>query len=278
MKPLDAAHLTVSVPWPVRLFGEGMECFGLPVLSVALNLRTAIRVTKRDDDFCSVRGHRVDAPITFDSDLHQLRGAGTRALSLAIKALQTCDVALDRGYDFELFTLVPEIEDVPNSPALLVAWVATLLTLSEQVKDKSGNEIANLACAALDKGPDSAGAIADIHACVLGGATFIRDPGNPVIEQIERALPGMVYAYPTPPVSTLFCLSEMRERARSAIAAATAALPGFTLSDTPLDDILPKLSEPALKEYADLVYAHLSNRDACVTCQRKVKMSSFVPS
>ena len=264
MKRQQRQGLTVSVPWPVRLFGDGQEEFGLPSISVALSLRTAIRAIPRKDGLHSVAARGLSSPVRFDPHAEDPPPKSIPSLCRALRALQPYDLELERGFDFEVHTLVPKVEKILDSPALTVAWIVVLLALHDRIKDLSGYQITALASGAFKGDETYARAVPDVCTCVLGGTLFIRGGATPKIAQIERALPGLVLVHSSGRPRSLPSLRGLVHDTREAVESMQTLFEGFHLAETSLDEAVARLRELPRDALAGMLYAQLSNRDICL--------------
>ena len=261
--------LIVSVPWPVRLFGDLQYFLGLPAITLALDLRTAVASTPRTDGRFSVSAAWIPEPLSFDPREAAEAFSQMPALSRAFRAAPPRKENIQGGFDFHVISRVPWTEALPDSPALLAAWTVALLTLDGQLVDLSANETAEAACRAYRYEPPTARWIPETYACILGGMTFL-EPGDPVlpvakpskVAPIERALPGIVSCYAGPGVKDSDRHALAVRNTLSALSSIVKSQEGFNLRDASEDAVIPRLRELPEGD-AGIVYAHLTMRDLC---------------
>jgi len=260
----------VSVPWPVRLFGDAQEELGLPVISAAVGLRTAIRARPRRDALSSVSARGLPAAFLFEPKARKEALKRMPSLAKALEGLRVAGLSFDRGCDFEIHTQVSEAEDLLSSPALVVAWIVTLLILEDRISDVSGDRIATLACATLKGEQAQARTVADIRTCVLGGTLFIGGGEKPQVRPIQQALPGLVLAYPRRRRRADKAHVELIRKTRRVAANARSVFAGFDLAATPFDRVVPTLGRLSESD-ARILYAQLGLRDLCHEAQKMLE-------
>jgi hypothetical protein len=261
--------LIVSVPWPVRLFGDLQYFLGLPAITLALDLRTAVAATPRSDGRFSVSASWIPEPLPFG--LREAAEAFPQmpALSRALGAAPPRQEKIQGGFDFHVFSRAPSTEALPDSPALLAAWIVALLSLDARLADLSANETADAACRAYLHEPPAARWIPETYACVLGGMLFI-EPGDPAlpaakpvkVAPIDRALPGIVNCCAGPSAQGLDRHARAVRDTLSALDGIVKLQEGFRLRDASEDALIPRLRELPEAD-AGVLYAHLTMRDLC---------------
>ncbi len=263
--------LIVSVPWPVRLFGDLQYFLGLPAITLALDLRTAVASTPRTDGRFSVSAAWIPEPLSFDPREAAEAFTQMPALSRALRAAPPRKERIQDGFDFHVISRVPWTEALPDSPALLAAWTVALLSLDAQLAELSANETAEAACRAYRYEPPTARWIPETYACILGGMLFL-DPrtdsgtlpaATPAqVAPIDRALPGIVSCCAGPGGKDLDRHARAVRNTLSALSGIVKLQEGFNLRDASEDAVIPRLRELPEAD-AGVVYAHLAMRDLC---------------
>jgi hypothetical protein len=258
----DTDRLTVSLPWPVRLYGDFQDALGLPCISAAIDVRTAIRARPREDAAFTISGHGLDETIRLDSGAVG-HADSVPSLVRALEVVRSQKFALKRGYDFEIVTRVPGIENFPASPILTATWVATLTYLSESMKDVSGMDLAQLAWEAV-RTMDDSWHWPETVVAILGGARYFEDSGEGLSESLGRDLPGMVLGWVDDAP-----LASPRRFADDAVAAREALediMGEGALISEPFDAIAAQLQDLS-PDHAQVIYAHLMLREQCASAR-----------
>jgi galactokinase len=261
--------LIVSAPWPVRLFGDLQYFLGLPAITLALDLRTAVAATPRGDGRFSVSAAWIAEPLPFEPDEAAKAFSQMPALSRALRAAPPRKEKLQDGFDFHVLSRAPWTEALPDSPALLAAWTVALLSLDEQLADLSANETAQAACRAYRDEQPTARWIPETYACILGGMLLL-DPrsesgalsaAKPArVAPIDRALPGIVSCCAGPGGRSRDRHAQAVRGTLSALSSIVKLQEGFNLRDASDDEVIPRLRELPDAD-AGVVYAHLAMRD-----------------
>ena len=259
-------RLIVSVPWPLRLFGDLQEPFGLPSITAAVDIPTGVGAVPRSDGLACINAAGLAEPVTFDPRSEDKKQPPIPSFSGAVRALRKKGVALDRGFDFQVYTRVPAVERVLESPAMVAAWTITLLALCGRLRELSGSEVADFARAAFDEQEPRPQGSAEIVTCVLGGALFIRSGEKAEALPIERELPGLVLGYTRAPVVKRDHGSEIVRETRLAV----GEMENFSIAETSLDEAIPRFAELDERR-AGLLYAHLMNRDLCARAYEMIE-------
>jgi len=263
--------LIASVPWPVRLFGDLQYFLGLPAITLALDLRTAVAATPRSDGRFTVSAAWIPKPLPFEPGEAAKAFPQMPALSRALRAAPPRKEKLQDGCDFHVLSRAPWTEALPDSPALLAAWTVALLTLDGRLADLSANETAEAACRGYQDEPPSARWIPETYACILGGMVFLEprsDSGalssaRPAkVAPIDRELPGIVSCYAGPGGTGLDRHAQAVRSTLSALSGIVKSQEGFNLRDASDDEVIPRLRELPDAD-AGVVYAHLAMRDLC---------------
>ncbi len=259
--------LIVSVPWPVRLFGDLQYFLGLPAITLALDLRTAVAATPRGDGRLTVSAAWIPEPLAFEPGEAAEAFPAMPALSKALRAAPPRKEKLQDGFDFHVLSRTAWTDALPDSPALLAAWAVALLALDEKLADLSANETAQAVCRAFRDEPRTAWWIPETYACILGGMLFL-EPGDAAlaaaqpgrVAPIDRALPGIVSCCAGPGGNSLDRHAQAVRGTLSALSAFVKLHEGFNLRDASDEEVIPLLRELPGAD-AGLVYAHLEMRD-----------------
>ena len=254
--------LVASVPWPVHLFGGLHALPGMGTISVATDLRTGISASARSDRVLSVEVAGLPGVLTFDLDNLPETTRGIPSLGMALKALRAINKPPRSGFDFRIYSRVPDIGRHLDSPALVAAWTVTLLALHGGIGDYSGGEIAEIACRALRGSPAEVRGRAEVYTCVLGGTLFIKHGEKPEALPIERQIPGIILGFVSSRRPKIPAIEDTLLRVAGAFQSLKQVHAGIVPGKVPLDDVVPGLGQLSARE-AGIVYAYLELRDLC---------------
>lgn len=267
MNPPEVRRQVVSVPWPIRLFGDLQEALHLPSITAAVDIRTAIVVQPRQEHTFRISGRGLPEPLTLDSEDETACAARVPSFARALRVVAAGKFGLKSGYDFEVHTRVPGIENLMDCPVATVNWVVTLLALGGGLRDLCGEEVARLAAEAVAKEGSVSWGLAETYACILGGMQTLEWAGKPRIAHLERALPGMVLGYS--PGSVVRHQGAVLRKTGSAIQRLESIIGETSFAVVSFDEVVPLLRGLS-DDDARAVYAHLGIRDYCYEARELV--------
>jgi len=259
---LKRGGLLVSVPWPLRLFGDLQDELELPALTMAADLRTAVAATPTEARRWRVDAPWLSSPVTFDPGSQGRQPLELSSLAGTVRALERRGIRFERGFDFKVHTRLPARENLPYSPALTAAWTASLLALHGRLADLSGADVAEIACGALDTGAARMPAAAEVYTCVLGGTLITRHEGRLCALAVERNVPGILLVRPTRRVDTSELVRDVAGETAMALQSMRDRTAGFRLDDAPLSEVVPQLRGLS-ERHAGIIYALGRGRDVC---------------
>ena len=250
----------ISIPWPIRLFGDLQEGLGLPAIVAALDLRSAVVAKARSDSQFTVSGHGMTTPVVVEPGGDTDFVAAMPAFAAALQAVARKKLSLKCGYDFTLHTRVPGLADLNDGAIGAVLWVVTLLALGGGMEELAAEEVAAMVMEVVPEREGEPWGAPEIHGAILGGLQYIAPGETPRDIGASRPLNGFVVGYAPE--------GRAPERARAARQAAVALEPvaatlGVSgLGEAGSDDVLGCLGQLP-EEVATLAYAHMVIRDHC---------------
>ena len=273
----DARTITAVAPGRICLFGEHQDYLGLPVIAMAVD--RDFRITHTPDDQTKLfRIHTPDLPDAPPRilDIHAPTPGGPDDYCWGIaQVLLEEGFVFPRGGDAIFRSNIPFRAGCSSSSAMSAAFMRLLLEIGEHPRRNDyvndPERVAYLVYRGEKEKFNGAGGMMDQYSCYLGGLLHVYPagfPGTPEIatnfgvEQLACDLTDIILIDSGQPKDTQGVLSKVGDRARQAVADATAALPGFDLRTTDLSQYTS--SESAVPEPArTIVRDHLLNRDLC---------------
>ena len=202
-------RFSASAPGRICLFGEHQDYFGFPVVASAIDLRTTIHTSSREDRLVQVQLTDLNKRCTYDLD--DLENPNPREYLLVALHLAKREGWLPQmGWDAEVSSQIPMQAGASSSSALLVAWCAVIAHRSGQNWNQEW--IARAAWRAEVEWFNEPGGMMDQTVCALGGTQLIEfDPVyNPVLLPVP---PGTWVLFDSmEPKDTLGILSRAKDR------------------------------------------------------------------
>ena len=134
----------VSAPGRICLFGEHSDYLGLPVMTMAIDLRMKISATPRRD-----KKFRILMPDIGEEDAfvpsRALKYQKPRDyLRAGVNVLKRRGFQFQKGFDFEIRSDIPVNAGASSSSALVIAWLKMLLTVEQSSLMWNALEIAKM--------------------------------------------------------------------------------------------------------------------------------------
>lgn len=176
--PHPPRHVETSAPGRLCLFGEHQDYLGLPVIAMAIDLRIALRGTRREDALFHLSMPDIGEELTIDPGRDLPHRHGRDYLSAGVNVLRREGIAWTRGYDITITSRIPVNSGTSSSSALQVAWMAFLLTAAGDARASDPECIARLAHRSEVTEFGAPGGMMDHYACAFGGLLHIdcREP------------------------------------------------------------------------------------------------------
>ena len=255
-------RILVTVPWPVRLFGDLQDDLGLPALAVATDLRTAVGATPTTEKTYGVDIPWVDGVARLDPDAPDKCPDALSPIAHVLATLRDRGMPVDGGFDFKLYSRVPKEEALAESPVLTVIWTVAALAAHKQIETLSGGEVAAIACTALEKSSARSSGNVEIQTCVMGGALMTRPDLDAKPLAVERTIPGLILAFPAEPISPASRAGEAIRKTREATSRLEELMPDFNVAQSHMSNVMAHLNTLS-PEHAGIIYGHLTMRELC---------------
>jgi len=172
-------RFTVSAPGRVCLYGEHQDYLGMPSVVMAINLRCRIHIEERADQKVVWSSPNLGVEYSGEFDLSNLeesevKGQQNHLLAALILAKRAGRLP-PYGWNATIDSDVPVQAGCSSSSALLVAWIASMQSLSGHITTKI--ELAGQAFQAEVQYFDAPGGNMDHIACAVGGSLRV-DPNE----------------------------------------------------------------------------------------------------
>ena len=136
--------MEISTPGRVCLFGEHQDYLGLPVLAMAISLRSFIKSTPRNDSLVIIR--KPDIGETEKFDLNNIKYSSSKDhFKSGLKVCKRFGFKFSKGFECDLRSNIPIKAGTSSSSSILVTWIHFLSQIADNAKKLDRNTIAELA-------------------------------------------------------------------------------------------------------------------------------------
>jgi galactokinase len=207
--------LEISTPGRICLFGEHQDYLGLPVIAMAISLRTTLKGEKRQD-----RKVVINKPDLSDKDSFSLDDLTyTKQRDYFKSGIKICKregLTFSAGFDCEIASQIPIKAGCGSSSAVLVNWIHFLSQMADEPPDWSQQKIGELAYAAEVLEFNEPGGMMDQYTTAMGQLIYLESYPEIKIRSINSNLGTFVLGDSCEPKDTMGILGRCRD-ARLAI-------------------------------------------------------------
>lgn len=251
---MKLAHLKVSSPGRICLFGEHQDYLGLDVIAAAINLRTFVEGRPRGDHY-----FYLDLPDTNEKDCFlpesQLPYLKPRDyLRSSVNILLRLGCHFDTGWDVRLTGQIPINAGTSSSSAMVVAWMKFLLEASDcHQLAPIPEKVAELAHRAEVLEFNEPGGQMDHFTSARGGLLWIRFEPELKLNSLQSPFGTFVLADSLTKKDTTGTLGSVRQRVKQGLEIIKKENPLFDLKKISENEIRqsiktlpPELGQPLL--------------------------------
>lgn len=247
--------IRVTTPGRVCLLGEHQDYFGLKVLTAAFDRCLTIEAQPQSDRRITLRlpdlGQEV-VNLTLDTDEAYVRPRDY--LRAAKNILLRRGHTWSRGWEVTIRSEIPIGKGVSSSSAMCVGWVDALARMSDQEAALDRVTIAELAYQTEVAEFREPGGKMDHYATSLAGIIHVDcGPEQPNVEAFDVALPGLILGDSGVVKDTTGVLGSIRGDVEAAREELLARLPGFDLTTSLVEEVLPHLPQPLEQRHLRLI-------------------------
>ncbi len=261
---MDNFDFIASAPGRICLFGEHQDFLGLPVISMAMDLRFTITGRRISEPVFIINMPDINSRDEIDLRVSPLPYRHNRDyLRSAVNVLRR-EFGLDFpvGYEFEFRSRIPINSGCGSSSVMVVTWLKVLLSIADGGGEVTPESLAELAYRAEVAEFGEAGGKMDHYTAALGGLLYLDfSTQPPSVKRLPAELHGFVLGDSLQPKETVEVLRRSRQDVESGIDELRRLTNGrFDIKTTPIDEAMAYLDK--LPEHiARKVLANLRNRD-----------------
>lgn len=223
----------ISTPGRICLFGEHQDYLSLPVIAAAINRRVGISFKSRTDkqifldlpDIKSLDSFHIDSSKTYRHQRDYFKSA--------VNVLRNHGYTIDNGLSGSVHGNIPINSGTSSSSALVVTWVATLLSANGY--DFDPQKVADYAVEAEVLEFGEAGGIMDQYSTALGDLIYL-ETKTKVFEKLPVIEGSFVLGDSGLSKATQDVLLNNKNRILEAVASVKKLNPAFELAIDDYDD------------------------------------------
>lgn len=216
----------ISTPGRICLFGEHQDYLQLPVIAAAINRRVGISFKPRTDkqvfldlpDIKSVDSFHLDSSETYRNQRDYFKSA--------VNVLRKNGFTIETGLNGSVHGNIPINSGTSSSSALVVTWVATLLSANGY--DFDPQKVADFAVEAEVLEFGEAGGIMDQYSTAIGDLIYL-DTDKKKVENLPTIKGSFVLGDSGLAKATQDVLLNNKNRILNAVESAKQVSPGFDL-------------------------------------------------
>ena len=220
--------MKVSTPGRICLFGEHQDYLNLPVIAMAISLRSTIDGQRRRDRNIII--HKSDIGESEHFSLDNLDYLNSRDyFKSGIKICQSQGLEFSQGFDCEIKSDIPIQAGVGSSSAILVSWIHFLSQMADNPKDWSLQKMGKLSYQAEVKEFNEPGGMMDQYCSAMGNLIFINTVPKLNIESINSKLGTFVLGDSNTPKNTISILKKCKNSRVNILKKIKSQIPEFDL-------------------------------------------------
>ena len=201
--------MKITTPGRICLFGEHQDYLGLPIIALAISLRSSISAIERNDKKIIVNLPDVNQVEEFS--LNELNYSKDRDyFKSAIKVCQKKGLIFSKGFESTIESSIPIQAGVSSSSSIVVGWIKLISNLADNPPNWDNETIGKLAYEAEVQEFDEPGGMMDQYTTALGGCIYLSQTPF-FIKKLNPGLGAFVLGNSNQSKDTLNILKRCRE-------------------------------------------------------------------
>ena len=228
--------ISVSTPGRICLLGEHQDYLGLPVISMAISLRSKITGQKNNSQIIII--HKPDINKIESFNLDDINYSKPRDyFKSGLKVCQDEGINFSQGFECELTSTIPIQAGMSSSSAIVVSWIHFLSKIADNPPNWSTEKIGELAYKAEVLEFSEPGGMMDQYSTAIGGLIYLEFNPKFKIENFTSNLGTFVIGDSQQPKETIKILKRCKTQRISIFRKLKKMNPTFNLKDVSLDEI-----------------------------------------
>jgi len=248
--------MVISTPGRICLFGEHQDYLGLPVIAMAISLRSKIMGDKRKDNKIII--HKPDLGQSESFSLNNLTYTNSRDyFKSGMVVCQNEGLTFSSGFECKITSQIPIRAGTSSSSAIIVSWINFLCQMADEPADWDQQKIGELAYKTEVTEFDEPGGMMDQYSAAIGHIIYMESEPEISIKSLTTNLGSFVLGDSCKPKNTLGILKWCRDSRLEIIKKLKIKNPNFDVHtcDEKLDlaNLIP--------EEIELYHGTIQNRD-----------------
>ena len=249
--------MEISTPGRICLFGEHQDYLGLPVIPMAISLRTRLIGKNRSDRKFIINKPDLNEEESFSLDELDY----TKPRDYFKSGLKICineGLTFSTGFDCEITSQIPVQAGCGSSSAIMVSWIHFLSQMADERADWDQEKIGELAYKAEVQEFSEPGGMMDQYSSAIGNLIYLESEPKISIESMKPNLGTFVLGDSCEPKDTMEILQRCRDSRSAIFEKIKLQNPNFSLHEIKLEEI----SQYNLNtDEATLLSGTIQNRD-----------------
>ena len=202
--------MEISTPGRICLFGEHQDYLGLPVIAMAISLRTKISGYQRSDKKVII--HKKDLKETESFSLSDLDYTRSRDyFKSGIKVCLEEGLVFHNGFECEISSDIPIQAGTSSSSAIVVSWIHFLSFMADKQMNWSKKKLGELAFKAEVLEFGEPGGMMDQYSTAIGNLVYIESEPELSVKQLNPNLGSFILGDSCEPKDTMKILKRCRD-------------------------------------------------------------------
>ena len=202
--------MEISTPGRICLFGEHQDYLGLPIIAMAISLRSYIKGEKVANQQVTI--HKPDLNDSESFSLDNLDYDYQRDYyKSGIKICLNEGLSFSHGFNCEVSSNIPFQAGTSSSSAIMVSWVHFLSRMADEPVDWDLNKIAEVSYKAETLEFEEPGGMMDQYTTSIGDFIYLESNPGIVVDKINPKLGTFVLGDSLQPKDTIGILSRCKD-------------------------------------------------------------------
>mgnify|MGYP001156976919 FL=1 len=261
--------MKITTPGRICLFGEHQDYLGLPVIALAISMRSEISAQRRNDRKIIINMPDIDRVEEFSLD-DLIYSKERDYFKSAVKVCLENGLRFSNGLDVLIESEIPIQAGASSSSSIIVGWIKLISSLSDNPPNWDNQKIGRLAYQAEVLEFDEPGGMMDQYSTAIGDCIHLtQEPLK--IEKLNPGLDKFVLGNSNQPKDTLNILQRCRNQRTLMMAKLNKQYPDLDFRNCDLEhgDSILNSKEMVLLE------ATVKNREILIQAKKELLSSNI---